>query len=62
MLGGIVFFQRLGACPTLKEYEGARFFEIAVQIILQITQLLTAWIDNLMHRIADGGHKLGFSP
>ncbi|MNC66373.1 hypothetical protein D3C75_1167630 [compost metagenome] len=62
MLGGIVFFQCLSACPTLKKYEGTRLFQIAVQIILQVTQFLAAWIDNRMHYIADGGHKLGFSP
>ena len=55
-----MLIQRFAAGPTLKEHEGARFFQIAMQIILQVAQLLAAWLDNIVHRFANGGLKSRF--
>lgn len=56
----IVLVQRLAAGPTLKEHKNARFFQIAMQIILQVAQLLAARLDNVVHRFTDCGLKSRF--
>lgn len=56
----IMLIQRFTAGPTLKEHEDTRFFQIAMQIILQVSQLLAARLDNIVHRFADGGFKSRF--
>ncbi len=56
----IMLIQRLAAGPALKEHEGARLFQIAMQIILQVAQLLAARLDNVVHRFTDCGLKSRF--
>lgn len=56
----IMLIQRFAAGPTLKEHENARFFQIAMQVILQVAQLLAARLDNVVHRFADGSFKSRF--
>lgn len=56
----IMLIQHFAAGPTLKEHEGARFFQIAMQIILQVTQLLAARLENGVHRFTDCGLKSRF--
>lgn len=52
--------QRFAAGPTFKEHENARLFQIAMQIILQVAQLLAARLENVVHRFADGVFKSRF--
>ncbi len=56
----IMLIQRFAAGPTLKEHENARLFQIAMQVILQVAQLLAARLDNVVHRFADDGFKSRF--
>jgi len=55
-----MLIQRFAAGPTLKEHENARLFQIAMQIILQVAQLLAARLENVVHRFADGVFKSRF--
>ncbi len=56
----IMLIQRFAAGPTLKEHENTRLFQIAMQIILQVAQLLAARLKYVVHRFADGGLKSRF--